>query len=248
MKFAMAGVVACIVAIMMMPIAAAGAAGGGAGISISPANGSTVSGEVNVVATPVDASAVSQIYFYLDSTFEGTSLKAPYGFSFNASSLPPGNHVIKAYMSYSLGSLEVDSDITTATSTPAAATAPPTTSSTETTTSVASPPAPAPTPAPATDPATTTAAQPLIASTQPFVGLDAYELATDYGVNDGCGADIHTSTDAFFASLPRGTVVRFWAFQAFGTAGTGAADRDTLTWGPLDNVFSAAAQSQSYRS
>jgi hypothetical protein len=76
----------------------------------------------------------------------------------------------------------------------------------------------------------------------PFVGLNAYELATDYGVNNGCGTDIHTSTDAFFASLPTDTVVRFWAMQPFGTASDNTADPGSLTWGPLDSVFAAAAK------
>ena len=77
---------------------------------------------------------------------------------------------------------------------------------------------------------------------RPFVGLNAYELATDYGVNNGCGSDIHTSTDAFFASLPTGTVVRFWAMQPFGTASANTANPGSLTWGPLDNVFATAAK------
>lgn len=194
----------------------AAAQGNAPGISITPSSGSIVSGEVHVVASPLYASSVSQIYFYLDSTFEGTSLSAPYGFSFNASSLAPGNHVIKAYMSYSLGSLEVNSGFTT---TVHSATG---TSTTTTTT-----------------PPTTT---PATASSHPIVGLNAYELATDYGVNDGCGADIHSSTDSFFASLPRDTIVRFFAFQAFGTASKETAVSNTLDWGPLDNVFSAAAK------
>ena len=77
---------------------------------------------------------------------------------------------------------------------------------------------------------------------RPFVGLNAYELATDYGVNNGCGSDIHTSTDAFFASLPTGTVVRFWAMQPFGTASANTQNPGSLTWGPLDNVFATAAK------
>ncbi len=77
---------------------------------------------------------------------------------------------------------------------------------------------------------------------RPFVGLNAYELATDYGVNNGCGSDIHTSTDAFFASLPTGTVVRFWAMQPFATASANTPNPNSLTWGPLDNVFATAAK------
>ena len=197
-------------------------------ITISPANGATVSGEVTVTATATDATAVSQIYFYLDSTFEGTSLSAPYGFSFNAGALTPGTHVIKAYMSYSLGSLEADSDVATTGTT---ATTTRTAVAPKTTTSVPSPP-----------PASTRAISNPSPPGRPFVGLNAYELATDYGVNDGCGMDIHTSTDAFFASLPTGTVVRFWATQPFGTASANTPNPNSLTWGPLDNVFATVAK------
>ena len=61
-------------------------------------------------------------------------------------------------------------------------------------------------------------------------------------MNNGCGSDIHTSTDAFFASLPTGTVVRFWAMQPFGTASANTPNPGSLTWGPLDNVFATAAK------
>lgn len=60
--------------------------------------------------------------------------------------------------------------------------------------------------------------------------------------DNGCGTDIHTSTDAFFASLPTGTVVRFWAMQPFWTASDNTPDPGSLTWGPLDNVFATAAK------
>ena len=193
-------------------------------LTISPPSGATVSGEVTVRATPTNAAAVSQIYFYLDSTFEGTSLSAPYAFSFNAGALAPGTHVIKAYMSYSLGSLEADSEVATA-STGTTAVPP------KSTTTVPTPP-----------PASTRAVSNPPPAGRPFVGLNAYELATDYGVNNGCGSDIHTSTDAFFASLPTGTVVRFWATQPFGTASANAPNPGSLTWGPLDNVFATAAK------
>ena len=124
---------------------------------------------------------------------------------------------------------------TTPTTTPSTATTPTTTPSTSTT----------PTTAPlTTTPRTNTTAIPGNPSSpgRPFVGLNAYELATDYGVNNGCGSDIHTSTDAFFASLPTGTVVRFWAMQPFGTASANTPNPGSLTWGPLDNVFATAAK------
>lgn len=71
-----------------------------------------------------------------------------------------------------------------------------------------------------------------------FVGVDAYELATDWGDNAGCGAMLSGSQLAgFFASLPPGAVVRFQAFQE-----TTGINPTTLAvdWAGLDRVFAAA--------
>ncbi|MFD6674466.1 beta-mannosidase [Rhodococcus zopfii] len=65
-------------------------------------------------------------------------------------------------------------------------------------------------------------------------GLDAYQLATDWSVNRGCGAEV--DLDAYFASRPAGSVTRFNAFQQL------AVNKFTgrLDFGPLDAVFAAA--------
>lgn len=75
---------------------------------------------------------------------------------------------------------------------------------------------------------------------RPFrdVGVDAYELATDWGVNAGCGTML---TDAqmshFFAALPAHTLVRFWAWQ--GAIALNVHSR-RIDWRPIDRVFRAA--------
>lgn len=72
-----------------------------------------------------------------------------------------------------------------------------------------------------------------------FVGVNAYEIATDWGVNEGCGGDeTQAQLDQLFSSLPPNSLVRFWAFQ-----GTMATNIDTgqLDWAPLDRVFATAA-------
>ena len=85
------------------------------GITVTPMSDSTVSGDISIQAVPTNATAVSQIYFYLDSTFEGTDLSAPYCLGgstfgictpFDTASLSNGAHTIKAFMSYNQGSLE----------------------------------------------------------------------------------------------------------------------------------------------
>jgi hypothetical protein len=90
-------------------------------INVTPISGSTVSGSVTIQAIPLNASGVSQIYFYIDSAFEGTELSSPFCLggstngtcdSFNTTALSNGTHTIKAYMSYSGGSLEKDMTIT----------------------------------------------------------------------------------------------------------------------------------------
>lgn len=45
-----------------------------------------------------------------------------------------------------------------------------------------------------------------------LLGVNAYSLATDWSFNPGCGKAV--DVEAFFASLPPGALVRFWAFQS----------------------------------
>jgi mannan endo-1,4-beta-mannosidase len=76
------------------------------------------------------------------------------------------------------------------------------------------------------------------------VGVNAYEIATDYGVNAGCGPMVSDSQlDQFFASLPPHSLVRFSAFQ--GGLATNV-DTHQLDWAPLDRVFEAAAAYDQY--
>ncbi|EME16445.1 hypothetical protein [Rhodococcus triatomae] len=66
------------------------------------------------------------------------------------------------------------------------------------------------------------------------VGFNAYQLATDWSVNRGCGAQV--DLDAYFAALPGVTITRFNAFSALATNKfTGAVD-----FAPVDAVFAAA--------
>ena len=47
-----------------------------------------------------------------------------------------------------------------------------------------------------------------------FTGFNAYQLATDWGTNAGCGGmATPAQIDSFFASLRPNSLVRFWAFQ-----------------------------------
>jgi hypothetical protein len=72
-----------------------------------------------------------------------------------------------------------------------------------------------------------------------FTGVNAYEIATDWGINAGCGADVTTAQlDQFFSSLRPNSLVRFWAFQ--GSMATNV-NTGQIDWGPLDRVFAAAA-------
>lgn len=80
--------------------------------------------------------------------------------------------------------------------------------------------------------------------TTKFTGYNAYQLATDWGTNAGCGGmDSTAQIDSFFASLRPNSLVRFWAFQgAFATN----INTHQLDWQPLDNVFYAAAKYHVY--
>ncbi len=65
-------------------------------------------------------------------------------------------------------------------------------------------------------------------------GFNAYQLATDWSVNAGCGAMV--DLDSYFSSLPDRSLTRFNAFQAL------AINKYTgqLDFGPMDAVFAAA--------
>lgn len=72
-----------------------------------------------------------------------------------------------------------------------------------------------------------------------FVGVNAFELGTQWGTNFGCGGmETDTDLDHLFSSLPPNSLVRFWAFQ--GTLATNYLTHQ-LDWGPLDRVFAVAA-------
>jgi hypothetical protein len=72
-----------------------------------------------------------------------------------------------------------------------------------------------------------------------FVGVNAYEAATQWGTNAGCGTELSdTQLNQLFSSLPPNSLVRFWAFQ--GTMATNITTHQ-LDWQPLDRVFAAAA-------
>jgi mannan endo-1,4-beta-mannosidase len=68
-----------------------------------------------------------------------------------------------------------------------------------------------------------------------FTGTDAYQLATNYKVNIGCGPQ-PPSVSAMIDSFPAGSVIRFWAFQPMAVnVATHARD-----WTVLDQVVHAA--------
>ncbi|HEV2310091.1 MAG TPA: cellulase family glycosylhydrolase, partial [Acidimicrobiia bacterium] len=104
----------------------------------------------------------------------------------------------------------------------------------------AAPPAPTqPSPAPTSGFLTRSGTQ-LVVHGQPYgpVGLDVYELATDWGTNAGCGGMFDDAGLAsFFSGLPAGSTVRMWAFQ--GSMATDPAT-GTINWAPLDRVVAAA--------
>jgi hypothetical protein len=62
----------------------------------SPANGATVSGPVAVSASASDNVGVSRVEFSVDGALQATSTSAPYGWSWDASSVSAGSHTITA--------------------------------------------------------------------------------------------------------------------------------------------------------
>jgi mannan endo-1,4-beta-mannosidase len=230
-----AGVALTTLGVSASPTPAAGqtvADSSGASLPIEITPGSA--GSATVEAVPTNAVAVSQVFWYLDSTFEGTDLSAPYCLGGTAadgsctpldtSGLADGTHTVSAYMSYNQGSLESQATFTVeggvVTTTPSAPASTTTTTAPPTTTTTA----------PTTSPSSSVST--------PFIGLNVYELASAPGVNLGCGQSFNGQWASFFSSLPKGTVVRFWATQQMATS---AADPSELDWTVLDQVFSTAA-------
>jgi aryl-phospho-beta-D-glucosidase BglC (GH1 family) len=72
-----------------------------------------------------------------------------------------------------------------------------------------------------------------------FTGVNAYEAATDWDVNAGCGQMLTAQdmTNLFVNSLKSGQVVRFWAFQALATNNK----TKLRDWTGIDRVINAAA-------
>ena len=68
-----------------------------------------------------------------------------------------------------------------------------------------------------------------------FVGVNAYQLATLWSVNRGCGGHVD-DLDGFFSSLPPASLVRFWAFQELAVNRT-SLQRDFTA---IDRVVAAA--------
>jgi mannan endo-1,4-beta-mannosidase len=109
-------------------------------------------------------------------------------------------------------------------------------------------PSPAPTPSPSPTPlppaatgfvSRTGTALTLNGLPYRFTGVNAYEAATYWGVNAGCGQMLTDQdlANLFAQSLKSGQVVRFWAFQALATNYT-TKQRD---WTGIDRVINAAA-------
>jgi mannan endo-1,4-beta-mannosidase len=77
-----------------------------------------------------------------------------------------------------------------------------------------------------------------------FTGVNAYEIATAWGTNAGCGGmESPAQVAALFSSLAPDSIVRFWAFQ-----GALATDIHThqINWAPIDEIFYLAAQYHVY--
>ena len=71
-----------------------------------------------------------------------------------------------------------------------------------------------------------------------FVGVNAYEIGTEWGTNAGCGPmESDAELDQLFSSLPPNSLVRFWALQ--GTIATNVTTHQ-LDWAALDRVFAIA--------
>lgn len=67
-------------------------------------------------------------------------------------------------------------------------------------------------------------------------GFNAYQIATDWSLNAGCGAEV--DVDAYFRALPPKSLTRFSLFAPF----TQRKDDGTVDFSAVDRIFTAAAR------
>jgi len=98
-------VVRTLLALLVATALGCGGGGGGGGTTdttppsvaiTAPASTSSVSGTVAITASASDNVGVSKVEFYLDGTLQATVTSAPYGFSWNSSSVSTGTHTLTA--------------------------------------------------------------------------------------------------------------------------------------------------------
>jgi len=61
----------------------------------NPANGSTVSGTVNITADASDDNGISKVEFYIDGSLKSTDTSSPYSYSWDTTAKSDGSHAIK---------------------------------------------------------------------------------------------------------------------------------------------------------
>ncbi len=77
----------------------------------APANAATVSGTVNIAASATDNLGVSKVRFWVDGTYLGYDSTAPYGKSWDSTSIGNGSHVLSAQSVDQAGNLSVQASV-----------------------------------------------------------------------------------------------------------------------------------------
>ncbi len=83
----------------------------------NPADGSTVSGTVNVTADASDTQGVTQVEFFVDSVSLGVDTTAPYSVSWNTTTVADGSHAVKAVATDTIGQTGADTNTVTVSNT-----------------------------------------------------------------------------------------------------------------------------------
>src|SRR3989344_5613366 len=92
----------------------------------NPADGSTVSGTVNVAADATDDGGITKVEFYIDGFLRITDVSAPYTFSWNTTNDGNGSQVVQAIAYDIINNTATDSiTVTVANPTPPTAPTPP---------------------------------------------------------------------------------------------------------------------------
>jgi Bacterial Ig domain/Cellulase (glycosyl hydrolase family 5) len=206
----------------------------------APAAGATVAGNIQIQALATDNVAIQKVRFWVDGTYLGYELAAPYTKIWSTSLFSNGAHVLKSEALDNVNNSSITTRFVTVANGTVTSTSTATPTSTATTTSTStSTPTPTPTltatPTPSTTPTPTASTSNLPV---PWIGVNNWALASASDVNGICGNSSQLALDSKMTTLKAAgvDVIRFAAYQSYAIDGS-----HQRNWLAFDRVFASAS-------